>query len=111
MQIGLLVGGILVTGFLLNTLYTATVTIPREKAETAYRMAAQARTAEIEDEAERERKYYLCLESAYGGYNTSWEGACETRGLGENCSLPGYQSETFNTALEDANERCVTMYK
>jgi len=52
-----------------------------------------------------------CLSEADRTYRKWWNSSCESRGLGENCSLPKHQAEVIDKTHGSDKDRCIQLYK
>ena len=64
-----------------------------------------------EKEKEKERNIGLCLDSAYESYRTRWESACKKLKLGEDCRLPSYEADAYDSDLKQNEEMCIKRFK
>lgn len=53
----------------------------------------------------------ICEDRALLSYLSDWNGECESRKLGENCSLPKYNADRLDEIMQKDKERCFDNYK
>lgn len=52
-----------------------------------------------------------CIDNAYDSYLTNWNQECNSRELGNNCSLPLVLKNQLDDSYENDKDRCVERYK
>jgi hypothetical protein len=55
--------------------------------------------------------YLGCKNNAFANYSKTWENECETRKLGENCSLPLTIANLIDASKETEDKDCLEIYK
>jgi len=84
--------------------YQAFVVVPQKQAETkAY--------AEYLEQAMKQKNYKACDDSAYSDYDATWENYCKALNRATGCGLPQQIAQGLDDSLEEAKDRCVTLYK
>lgn len=91
--------------------YQSLVAIPKQKIEAAAIQSQLEREAKAEAEEKRQADYNSCTDLAYRNYSNNWDQTCTLQKLEKDCTLAGYLSQPLEERHQQANDRCVALYK